>query len=257
MDGVVVIQIDGSEYPPEEILEEKFQIYLRLWRAVRRDEIRVNRLIDELTAQPTSITEIQIRDQKLAALHSEHVLIAGRFDTLKSTMSETLHRAVDVKFALDELQEARAGNLSLNADEQRRRAAEIRDANIEIDLLTQKLAVADGCKSRKTQAQVQCTSTIAVDVDACTAKLQDDWKPIDSIERAPGYRWPLYQFLKRAHIAGSARPKARDFLEDLAINHHPDIKPMPDGLKYSDGQGTQKEANLRALQASINGLIQK
>jgi hypothetical protein len=30
---------------------------------------------------------------------------------------------------------------------------------------------------------------------------------------------------------------------------------MPDGLKYNDGLGNPKEANLRAIQAAIAGLV--
>lgn len=82
-----------------------------------------------------------------------------------------------------------------------------------------------------------------------------NWRPKPSIQRAPGYRWPLYQFLKRAHIAGTAQPKARDFLDDLSKHPNPDLQAMPDGLKYSDGLGNTKEANLRAIQAAIAGLV--
>jgi hypothetical protein len=82
-----------------------------------------------------------------------------------------------------------------------------------------------------------------------------NWRPKPSIERAPGYRWPLYQYLKRAHTAGTAKPKARDFLDDLSNHPHPDLEAMPDGLKYNDGLGNPKEANLRAIQAAIAGLV--
>ena len=36
-----------------------------------------------------------------------------------------------------------------------------------------------------------------------------EWSPKASLERAPGYRWPLYQVLKAAYIAGQPCPKAR------------------------------------------------
>lgn len=83
------------------------------------------------------------------------------------------------------------------------------------------------------------------------------WCPIDSIKRAPGYRWPLYQILKAAHIAGKPCPKARDVLEAWRSNPPSDIEVMSDGVKYNDGVGTRKEANLRAMQQSINGLLKK
>lgn len=74
------------------------------------------------------------------------------------------------------------------------------------------------------------------------------------IERAPGYRWPLYQVLKAAHIAGQPRPKARDVLETWKLKPPPDVQVMPDGVKYNDGLGNPKEADLKAIGQSIKGL---
>ena len=83
-----------------------------------------------------------------------------------------------------------------------------------------------------------------------------EWTPITSLARAPGYRWPLYQFIKAAHIAGKPCPKAREFLEWLKTNPDPELQVMPDGLKYNNGAGKRKEAGLKAIQQVIKGLLQ-
>lgn len=81
------------------------------------------------------------------------------------------------------------------------------------------------------------------------------WSLKSSLERAPGYRWPLYQVLKAAHIAGQPRPKARDVLNIWELKPPPDVQVMPDGVKYNDGLGNPKEANLKAIQQAIKGLL--
>ncbi|MFZ2387384.1 MAG: hypothetical protein WAW69_06220 [Polaromonas sp.] len=81
------------------------------------------------------------------------------------------------------------------------------------------------------------------------------WSLKSSLERAPGYRWPLYQVLKAAHIAGKPRPKARDVLNIWELKPPPDVQVMPDGVKYNDGLGNPKEANLKAIQQAIKGLL--
>ena len=83
------------------------------------------------------------------------------------------------------------------------------------------------------------------------------WSLKTSMQRAPGYRWPLYQFLKAAQAAGMSCPKARDVLEGWKLNTPPELQVMTDGVKYSDGVGNTKEANLKAIQQAIKGLLQK
>ena len=80
-------------------------------------------------------------------------------------------------------------------------------------------------------------------------------KPTSQIDRAPGYRWPLYQVLQDAHKAGKLCPKARDVLEIWRLNPPPDVQVMPDGVKYNNGLGDLKEANLKAIQQAIKGLL--
>lgn len=81
------------------------------------------------------------------------------------------------------------------------------------------------------------------------------WSLKTSIERAPGYRWPLYQVLKAAHLAGQPCPNARDVLHSWTLKPPPDVQVMPDGVKYNDGLGNLKEANLKAIQQAIKNLL--
>lgn len=82
------------------------------------------------------------------------------------------------------------------------------------------------------------------------------WSLKTSIKRAPGYRWPLFQTLKAAHVAGKPCPKARDVLDTWTMKPPPDVQVMPDGVKYNDGLGKPKEANLKAIQQAIKNLLE-
>ena len=89
-----------------------------------------------------------------------------------------------------------------------------------------------------------------------SAKAGPGWRPKTSIERAPGYRWPLFQVLKAAYIAGQPCPKARDVLNTWELNPPSDVQVMSDGVKYNDSLGNPKEANLKAIQQAIKGLLE-
>jgi len=84
-------------------------------------------------------------------------------------------------------------------------------------------------------------------------KAGPEWS-LKTIKRAPGYRWPLYLVLKDAHIAKKPCPTARAVLEIWTLNPPPDVQVMPDGVKYNDGLGNPKEANLKAIQQAIKNL---
>ncbi len=92
-------------------------------------------------------------------------------------------------------------------------------------------------------------------VEAAPMKAGQGWSLKTSIARAPGYRWPLYQTLKAAHIAGQPCPKARDVLEIWKKNPPLEVQVMPEGVKYNDGLGNAKEANLRAMGQAIKNLL--
>lgn len=89
------------------------------------------------------------------------------------------------------------------------------------------------------------------------AKARPGWSLKTSLKRAPGYRWPLYQILKAAHTAGQPCPKARDVLDAWAKARQFDVQVMSDGVKYNDSLGNPKEANLKAIQQAIKGLLQQ
>lgn len=75
-------------------------------------------------------------------------------------------------------------------------------------------------------------------------------------DRYPGYRKPLYDFLKAAHSAGESCPKARDVLDAWKNQPPPDVSEvMTDGMKYYDSKGDTKPVGLKAIQQSINGLV--
>lgn len=82
------------------------------------------------------------------------------------------------------------------------------------------------------------------------------WSLKTSIVRAPGYRWALYQVLKAAHIDGQPCPKPRDVLNIWTLKPPPDVQVMSDGVKYNDGLGNPKEANLKAIGQAIKNLMQ-
>ena len=90
-----------------------------------------------------------------------------------------------------------------------------------------------------------------------TSQIPPIWNLKTDLKRAPGYRWALYQVLRAAHNAGKPCPTARDVLDFWTNNPQPDIQVMPDGLKYNDGLGNPKEANLKAIQQAIKGLMCK
>lgn len=71
-------------------------------------------------------------------------------------------------------------------------------------------------------------------------------------KRHQGYSWPLYQFLKAAHIAGAPKPKARDVLEAFKEKKPSEIIQVNhDGFSYLDAKGNAKPADLDAITEAI------
>lgn len=85
------------------------------------------------------------------------------------------------------------------------------------------------------------------------------WSLITSLTRTPGYRWPLYQFLKNAHAAGQPCPTAQDVLDAWKLKPLPGMSVIRVGryekLEYQLEHGGKKNADLKAVQAAIKGLI--
>jgi hypothetical protein len=83
------------------------------------------------------------------------------------------------------------------------------------------------------------------------------WTLKTSITRFPGYRHALYEFLKAEHVAEKPLPKARDVLNAWVVKSPLDIQVMTDGIKYNDCEGNPKEANLKNINMTIAGLLEK
>ena len=75
-------------------------------------------------------------------------------------------------------------------------------------------------------------------------------------KRYPGYRKPLYDFLKAAHAAGEPCPKAREVIDAWKLKPPREVpEVMADELKYYDVNGDTKTADLKAIQQAIKGLL--
>jgi hypothetical protein len=89
-------------------------------------------------------------------------------------------------------------------------------------------------------------------------KVEPVWSVKRSITRFPGYRKPLYDFLKAAYVSGQICPKARDILDDWKRELPPEVhEVLHDSVKYYDGKGNIKIVNLKAIGQAINGLTKK
>ncbi len=84
------------------------------------------------------------------------------------------------------------------------------------------------------------------------------WK-LTRPKRFQGYTEPLYLLLESAHIAGQAKPTARDVLQAFAKDQPSQIAKVIEGesLDYYLANGCTKAANLRAIAAAITGMTGK
>ena len=90
--------------------------------------------------------------------------------------------------------------------------------------------------------------------------LQGPAKPgwrIKEPERLPGYRDPLYAFLKKRNSEDQPVPRARDVLDewrrDLPEGYIVEV--LSDSIKYYDAEGKVKTATLKAIKQAITGLV--
>ena len=98
-----------------------------------------------------------------------------------------------------------------------------------------------------------CTHTAPLMAEKASAGM--NWT-LNKPQRFPGYRKPLYDLLKAAHIAGQPSPKARDVLDKWKENPPPDVATVTDnGLKYYDANGNTKPADLEAIRKAIDRMI--
>lgn len=85
------------------------------------------------------------------------------------------------------------------------------------------------------------------------------WQLKPPPKKMPGYRWPLYQFLKSAHGASERKPKALEVLSAWKLNPPAGIRVIEKGqtlnLEYTLTTGGKKIADLKAVQQVIDALI--
>ena len=109
------------------------------------------------------------------------------------------------------------------------------------------------------QATTSYAPVMAVGDGLAPLTTAPSWSLITPPERTPGYRWPLYQFLREAHVAGKPCPKAQEVLDAWKLNPPSGLKVIQSGrcdaLEYELVHGGKKIADLRAIQAAINDLV--
>ena len=92
-----------------------------------------------------------------------------------------------------------------------------------------------------------------------TDKAGPVWGLKTSIVRAPGYRWPLYQVLKAALIAGQPCPKAQHVLDGWKLTPPDGLNVIHlrrhDELEYELVTGEKKRATVKQIQAVIKDLL--
>jgi len=85
------------------------------------------------------------------------------------------------------------------------------------------------------------------------------WSLIPTPARLPGYRWPLYQFLKEEHTANKPCPKAQYVLDAWKSKPPHGLKVVQvsrlNELEYEIQTGTIKRATAKQIQSVINDLL--
>jgi len=232
-----------------------FQKHQRLWRAVRFDRSRVTAEIEKRRSfRPTNIAETAMQDEMLAALGAELSQIHNRLSALGTCMDVETQHGAEASYTIEEMAESRQ---PLSVEEAFARKSEIELANKEIDALI---------AAQQTHAPEQSTGTPAPvgavepasDVPA-PLTTAPTWSLTTSLTRTPGYRWPLFQFLQAAHVAGKPQPKAQDVLDAWKLDPPHGLRVIKSGrrdaLEFSLDHGGKKTADLKAIQSAIDGLI--
>jgi hypothetical protein len=71
-------------------------------------------------------------------------------------------------------------------------------------------------------------------------------------QRFPGYSRPLYELLRRAHVAGANRPTARDVLDAWQRQRPTEVLEVTaDEVKFYDNGGNIHTADTRAITKAI------
>ena len=76
-------------------------------------------------------------------------------------------------------------------------------------------------------------------------------------KKYPGYRKALFDFLRAARTQSRPRPTARDVLDEWRLKRPFGVaRTTLDTIDYLDGNGTEKTADLKAIQQAINNLTE-
>lgn len=111
------------------------------------------------------------------------------------------------------------------------------------------------------EPQATPVATVGASDGVVTDKAGPGWSLKTSIKRTPGYRWPLYEALRAAHIAGQPCPKAQHFLDTWKLKPPTRLEviqlPTRDELEYELETGIKKRVTVKQIQAAIKGLLSK
>lgn len=83
------------------------------------------------------------------------------------------------------------------------------------------------------------------------------WRLKTTLKVYPGYRLPLYQFLKNAHSAKQPYPKAQNVMDAWAKNPVDGVKVIKDEIEFELETGQKKKADVKSLQAAIKNMTEK
>lgn len=107
------------------------------------------------------------------------------------------------------------------------------------------------------QQSTEHTEVLPIAAKTAATIAVDDWQLIKP-KRFPGYRKPLFDYLKAEKEAGHSLPKARDVLDEWKKRKPVEVFEVTnEGLKYYDGNGGVKAADLDAIRKAIDRQVKK
>lgn len=233
----------GETAMPDQILDWGTQGRYRLHLLIERGYIRAIGTKRIIRVQD-SIFELH--------LSSEQAAILGRHDEVE--ISECWHNGIAFNFVRPHI-----GNpLSWYTYRASINGFGIRLLGTELAAFTASIA-----EPQQTALATDTATPVSVAADSASGGVKpesghlavcSDWTLVKP-QRFQGYRNPLYDLLKAAHIAGKPCPKARDVLEAWREKAPPEVAMMlADSLDYYDAKGGTKPLNLNAIRKAINRL---
>lgn len=104
----------------------------------------------------------------------------------------------------------------------------------------------------------QASDTVTAPIARLNGVTAVSWK-LPKPKALRGYGVALYEFLKQAYADKHSLPTARDVLDAWRCNRPSGCitEVMENGVKYENGEGTVKEANLEAIRKAISRMTTK